>query len=243
MFEFRKYPCLAPVVSPNGTVGPAMFEIGGQLTDDDLRRIAAAYGFDLRLSLYDEDDLPLSLMHHDAPEVIAALELPDEDEDGYVRVGAWDTENGEINVAYVFPLRTSHLAVAVANTIVDLIGRDGPRDAMVDVVAVRLQRFRDAGDRKVRTALEQLIEAVELNSGAEPSGSVLARAVDDAKEALTPITDRQCLNNITDAFVEDILSLSYAEVLAEAAEDGIDIAAEAARGREMLARVARRTVG
>ena len=100
MFDIGKHPCLASARAQDGTTIPAMFAKPG-LSDADLRRIAAANGFDLRLKAFEEDDLPLDPMEHDVAEVIAALGLPAEDRDGYVKVGAWETAGGAVNVAYV----------------------------------------------------------------------------------------------------------------------------------------------
>jgi len=44
-------------------------------------------------------------------------------------------------------------AISIAETIIHMVGKDGPHEAMVEAVAVRLQRFRDAGLITVKAEL------------------------------------------------------------------------------------------
>ena len=48
------------------------------------------------------------------------------------------------------------------------------------------------------------------------------------------LSDRQKLQNLVDGLVDDIMSLSDEEILAEAREDGLDPEQEADRLRKML---------
>lgn len=53
------------------------------------------------------------------------------------------------------------------------------------------------------------------------------------------ISGRRALANLADLLVEDILSMTDEEIMAEAAEEGIDIVAEARKFRAMLDRIAK----
>lgn len=47
-------------------------------------------------------------------------------------------------------------------------------------------------------------------------------------------SDRAALDRLADALVEDVLNASDADIVAEAKEDGVDLAAEAAAGRAIF---------
>jgi hypothetical protein len=54
-----------------------------------------------------------------------------------------------------------------------------------------------------------------------------------------PKNNAERLDNLADAMVEDLLSMSDEEIAAEAVEDGVDMAAEAARTRKVVGRAMR----
>lgn len=70
-----------------------------------------------------------------------------------------------------------------------------------------------------------------------PAGPVVN--VPDTMPPAGPLPNRKALDNLADALVEDILSLSDEEILAEFREDGIDLEQNAAEMRALFERVVR----
>ena len=55
-----------------------------------------------------------------------------------------------------------------------------------------------------------------------------------------PKNGAERLDNLTDALVSDVLAMSDEEILAEAREEGVDVAAEAAQTRAVVTRAVRK---
>ncbi|WP_434619273.1 hypothetical protein [Azospirillum sp. B2RO_4] len=99
------YDPLRRIDYPEGRFGPAMLDGDDEMTSKELKLIAKSHGFDLRLKVEEWDDGLRDMVIDDT--FGAALEAacpPQVDKDGYQLVGAWDSEDGDLVLAYVRPL-------------------------------------------------------------------------------------------------------------------------------------------
>ena len=115
MTDIKTYDPLRRIEYPEGRFMPAMLDIDDEATGKELKLIAKSHGFDLRLKVEEWDDEAAEIAMSIDGTFHASLEAhcpPQVDKDGYQLVGAWDSEDGDLVLAYVHPLPVATPAAA-----------------------------------------------------------------------------------------------------------------------------------
>lgn len=114
MTDIKTYDPLRRIEYPEGRFMPAMLDIDSEATGKELKLIAESHGFDLRLKVEEWDGEAGDIMERDGKfgDALEATAPEEIDQHGYQLVGAWDSEDGDLVLAYVHPLPVATQAAA-----------------------------------------------------------------------------------------------------------------------------------